>query len=155
MDKTGKSKGGQPTRYKAEYCELAFNYCLLGASDAELAQFFSVAESTINNWKKDHPEFLESIKRGKVEADASVASRLYSRAMGYEHDDVHVSNFQGQITLTPIIKHYPPDTTAAIFWLKNRQKGKWRDKTEQDVNVTGSFADMTTEELANIARGGK
>jgi hypothetical protein len=79
--------------------------------------------------KRKHPKFSESIKAGKEYADANVASRLYERAMGYSHPEVHVSNYQGEITLTPLVKHYPPDTNAASLWLRNRQPQKWRDKT--------------------------
>jgi hypothetical protein len=43
--------------------------------------------------------------------------------------------FEGEIITTKLTKHYPPDTTAAIFWLKNRQPGKWRDKTIVDNNI--------------------
>jgi hypothetical protein len=92
---------------------------------------FGVQESTINNWKKEHPEFMESIKRGKEIADATIAQKLYHRAKGYEHKDTQFATFQGQITdQVEYIKHYPPDTTAAIFWLKNRQSKKWRDRHE-------------------------
>lgn len=122
----------RPTLYKKDYDEQARKYCLLGATDKDLAEFFEVEESTLNNWKKAHPSFLESIKKGKAQADANVADRLYQRAMGYEHDDVHVSNYQGEVSLTPIRKIYAPDPTAAIFWLKNRQAKQWRDKIVQE-----------------------
>lgn len=130
---------GQPTKYQAHYPEQARKLCLLGATDAELGDFFEVDERTINNWKDAHPEFFQSIKRGKLQADADVADRLYQRAMGFEHNDVHVSNHQGMITLTPIRKIHAPDTTAAIFWLKNRQSKKWRDK--QEVEHSGNALD--------------
>lgn len=125
----------RPSKYKSEYAGLAYNYCLLGATDKDLASFFDTTEQTINSWKANYPEFLESLKRGKEQADAVVASKLYHRAIGYEHEDTQFATFQGQITDSQTyIKHYPPDTTAAIFWLKNRQPSKWRDKTEQDIN---------------------
>jgi hypothetical protein len=123
---------GRPTLYKKEYDEQARKLCLLGATDADLADFFKVNEDTVHEWKKRHPSFSESIKSGKTIADADVADRLYQRAMGYEHADVHVSNYQGEITLTPIKKIHAPDTTAAIFWLKNRQGKHWRDKVVQE-----------------------
>lgn len=126
---------GRPTKYMEAMADQAFKYCLLGATDAQLAEFFGVEESTINNWKLEHPEFLESIKKGKEEADARVAQSLYHRALGYEHEDVDIKAWQGDVIITPITKHYPPDTTAAIFWLKNRRKDDWRDKTEQDLHV--------------------
>ena len=88
---------GRKTKYKQEYDELAFNYCLLGAKDTQLAEFFNVTEQTINNWKKDHPSFFESIKKGKQDADAEVANSLFHRAKGYSHPEVKVFNNQGEI----------------------------------------------------------
>jgi transposase-like protein len=126
---------GRPSEYTSETAEQAYKLCLLGATDKEMADFFGVSETTINNWKQQHPDFLESITRGKTMADANVAEKLYQRALGYEHDDVHVSNYQGVVTLTPIRKYYPPDTPAGSLWRRNRQSAKWRDK--QDHEHTG------------------
>ena len=131
-----RGKDGQPTKYKPEYAKQAYKLCLLGSIDADMADFFEVSESTINNWKHDYPEFLESIKRGKISADANVASRLYKRAIGYEHDEDKIFNNNGEPLIVPTIKHVQPDTTAAIFWLKNRQPARWRDKQELDVTVS-------------------
>ena len=125
-----KSKAGRPTSYKEEYNDLAYKFCLLGATDIELGVFFEVDESTINRWKNEFPEFCVSIKKGKYIADATVASKLYHRATGYQHPDVDIKMYEGQIIETPLVKYYPPDTTSAIFWLKNRQPKKWRDKSE-------------------------
>ena len=63
-------------------------------------------------------------------ACSEVSASLYQRALGYSHDDVDIKVVRGKIVKTKIRKHYPPDTTAAIFWLKNRQKHNWRDKQE-------------------------
>lgn len=126
-------KGGRPTDYREEYNDLAYKYCLLGATDDDLAKFFDVTDTTVNNWKKQYPKFLASIKSGREEADANVANRLYSRAMGYEHKDVYVTQYQGEPVIVPVTKHYPPDTAAAIFWLKNRQRAKWRDKQDHEI----------------------
>lgn len=122
----------RPSRYKAEFAEQAEKLCRLGATDKELAEFFGVTEKTINNWKGAHPEFLQSLKAGKQMADAEVADKLFQRAIGYSHPDTHISNYQGLITVTPITKHYPPDPTSMIFWLKNRRPDLWRDKPEPD-----------------------
>jgi hypothetical protein len=75
--------GGAPTKYKKEYDDLAYNYCLLGATDDQLAEFFGTVQKTINNWKKRHKGFLQAIKAGKEEADAKVAQSLFHRANGY------------------------------------------------------------------------
>lgn len=127
----------RPTKYEEAYAEQARKLCLLGHTDAELAEFFEVSESTINNWKHEHPEFLESIKKGKAVADGDVVDRLYQRAMGYVAPDLDIRVIENSIVETPFLKHYPPDTTAAIFWLKNRQPKVWRDK--QEVEQTGEM----------------
>jgi hypothetical protein len=151
----GKDKAarGRPTKYDPTYNDLAFKYCLLGATDKELASFFDVNEDTVHEWKRVYPEFSESIKRGKEEADANVANRLYQRAMGFEHDseEIKVVSLGGkegsEIQRVPIRKVYPPDPTAAIFWLKNRQPGRWRDKQEiqHSGEVTPSPAAKTQD----------
>lgn len=122
--------GSGPTKYKPEYDEQAYKLCLLGHIDSELADFFEVNEDTIHEWKKVHKSFSESVKKGKANSDADVAHSLYKRATGYDAPDTDIKMYEGQIIQTPIIKHYPPDPTAMIFWLKNRQKDKWRDKQE-------------------------
>jgi hypothetical protein len=73
---------GRDTKYRPEFNDQARKLCLLGFTDAELAEFFGVCERTINNWKADFPAFLQSINDGKVVADAQVADSLYRRATG-------------------------------------------------------------------------
>ena len=130
-----KTSNGRPSEYRDEYAEQARKLCLLGSTDEELADFFGVVPQTIYNWQASHPEFLESIKRGKMMADAEVADRLYRRALGYEHEAVKIFQFQGAPVEVPYTEIYPPDTQAASLWLRNRQPKKWRDK--QDVELTG------------------
>ena len=131
---------GRPTKYKPEYCDLAFKYCLLGATNEQLANYFDVDTTTIDLWIKTHPAFSGALKKGREEADAHVGERLYERAMGYEHDDIELKvvslgNNQGsEVQQIPIRKYYPPDVTACIFWLKNRQRAKWRDKLEVETH---------------------
>ncbi|HGN1707957.1 TPA: helix-turn-helix domain-containing protein [Providencia rettgeri] len=136
---------GQSSTYRPEYAEQARKLCLLGATDKELADFFNVSEKTINNWKNEEIEFLQSIKKGKQMADADVAERLFNRACGYVAPDLDIRVIENQIVKTEFQKHYPPDTTAAIFWLKNRQKDKWRDK--QEVDHQSSDGSMTPKGL--------
>lgn len=130
-------KGGRPTKYQEAFNKQAFKLCLLGSSNKELAHFFEVNEDTIYEWIKTYPEFSEALKKGKDEADANVANRLYKRALGYSHKEDDIKVVDKQIVITPTKKHYPPDTTAAIFWLKNRQSQKWRDKQEVDHTTKG------------------
>lgn len=138
---------GRPSKYKPEYAEQARKLCLLGATDEEMADFFEIAKSTLNEWKHEFPEFSDSIKKGKLLADANVADRLYQRAMGYEAPDVDIRVVEGQIIETPLTKYYPPDTPAAIFWLKNRQRAKWRDKVENEVSGSLHTVALTADEM--------
>lgn len=124
---------GRPSKYQPEFAEQALKLCRLGATDKELADFFQVNEDTVNEWKRVHPEFSESLKDGKALADAEVADKLFKRATGYEHKAVKISaNPNGDEHVTEYVERYPPDTTAAIFWLKNRRPDLWRDKTVQE-----------------------
>lgn len=144
--KKDKPKMGAPTKYKVEYNDQVYKLCLLGMIDEELAAFFEVDESTINNWKIAHPDFLESIKKGKIISDANVTLSLYKKATGYSHIDTKFATHEGMITdQKEYTKHYPPDTTAGVFWLKNRQPNKWRDKKEVDIKL--DTANLTDDEL--------
>lgn len=127
---------GRPTKYKPEYNEQARKLCLLGATDEELADFFEVHVDSIYEWKKTHPEFADALKLGKRIADANVAEKLYKRATGYSHEAVKIfaDPKTGAEMVVPYTEHYPPDTTACIFWLKNRDKERWRDKHETEVS---------------------
>jgi hypothetical protein len=135
----------RPSKYKPEFAEQATKLCKLGATDREMAEFFQVSESTFNLWKTQYPELSESLKLAKEAADKRVEQSLYRRALGYSHDSMHVSNFQGQVTLTPIVEHYPPDTTACIFWLKNRRPDEWRDV--KGVEHSGTMTHRDAREL--------
>ncbi len=133
------------SRYLPEYNEQVFRLCLLGSTDKMLADYFDVSEQTINNWKRNHPDFFESIKRGKLSADANVALGLYERAIGCSHVATHISDFEGNVTATDYVKHYPPDTKAAITWLRNRQPKYWRQNGEATPDK--KFDKETLEEL--------
>jgi transposase-like protein len=126
---------GRPTSFKPEYVEQVRKLCLLGATNPELAGFFGVSIETLDNWRKAHPEFLDALKEGKMQADANVGQRLYERAMGFQHPEEKIFQADGQIIRADTIKQYPPDTTAAIFWLKNRRPDAWREKA--DLNLGG------------------
>lgn len=123
---------GRPSKYKPEFVAQARKLADLGQTDREIAEFFEVDERTLHRWKHEHDDFCQSLTLGKAGPDARVEKSLYHRAIGYSHDDVHVSTYEGQVTLTPIVKHYPPDGTSAFFWLKNRKPHLWREKREEE-----------------------
>ena len=119
---------GQPTRYKAEYRELAHKYCLLGATNEELGGFFGVTRRTIDNWIANVPEFAAAVREGRALADARVARCLYERAVGYERTVKRTVLHQGkEQTITNVVQH-PPDTQACIFWLRHRRREKWGER---------------------------
>lgn len=123
---------GRPTKYKPEYCKQAAKLCALGAIDKDLAEFFDTTEQTINAWKKEYPEFLEAIKTAKEELDQKVERSLFQRATGYEHPAVKIMQYEGTPVKVDYTERYPPDTVAGIFWLKNRQPDRWRDKIDHE-----------------------
>jgi hypothetical protein len=123
---------GRPSKYVPAFAAQAAKLCKLGATDRDLAGFFDVDERTINRWKIEHEDFCQSLKLGKEEADKRVEQSLYRRATGYSHDAVKIFNDEGAPLVVPYVEHYPPDTTACIFWLKNRKPAEWRDKVEQE-----------------------
>lgn len=127
--------GGRPTKYKPEYAEQAYKYCLLGAKDEDLARLYDVDITTIDNWKHAHPEFFGAIKEGREEADANVAKSLYHRATGYDVKAEKAYQYRGQVVKAEVIEHVPADTAAAFIWLKNRRPKDWRDKQEIDLSI--------------------
>ena len=144
-DAPKKHAGGRPTKYRPEFCELAGNYCRLGATDPELAEFFDVCRDTIITWRHEHQEFSDAIRVGKDSFDlAKVEGALVHRALGYDHKELKLFSHEGSVTdEREIVKHYPPDTAALIFWLKNRQPGRWRDKQEIDHTSGGEKMEPT------------
>lgn len=136
-----KHAGGRPSSYRAEYAQLAESACMaFAATDAELAQFFGVSEQTLNTWKQKHPEFLESIRAGKEVADMKVARSLFDRAVGMTVPKVHFVKEGNNVTAIRHQEYLPPDPKSAIYWLNNRQSGKWRNTVAQDVEVRGLFS---------------
>lgn len=151
LKQMGKKQNGRPTRYLVEFNSIAESFGMLGATDAQLADALGVSEVTLNAWKKKHPKFLKSLKDGREGADANVGKSLYQRATGYSCPDVHISTHEGKVIKTPIVKHFPPDTTACIFWLKNRRPDLWRDVWKHEHSGPGGGAiqveHMSAEEL--------
>lgn len=122
-----------------------------GLIDEQIAKNLDVAVSTFHNYKKQFPELMESLKRGKEVVDREVENALLKRALGYRYDEV---TYEHGEEVKRVTKEVQPDTTAQIFWLKNRKPDKWRDR--QDINHSGNidsnnpFADLTTEELKKL-----
>jgi hypothetical protein len=168
-----KKTGGRPTKYKPSYPSQAYEYCLLGATDAELADQFEVNVDTIHEWKKKYPEFSDSIKRGKYKADAEIAQTLYNRAkgmtltrqvaiklttkrpfVGKDGKPTGLTVQEEEIEIVTLEEQIPPDNVSIIFWLKNRQPAEWREKQEIDHTTKGDKINqpVTKEELALLSK---
>jgi hypothetical protein len=140
---------GRPSKYQPQFAVQATKLCQLGATDIELADFFEVSTSTLYLWKATYPEFSEALKSGKEASDNRVERSLFARATGYTFDSVKIFQYEGEPVEVPYREHVPPDTTAAIFWLKNRKPAEWRDKQEIEVAQRAvSTTPMTAEEWA-------
>lgn len=139
---------GRPPKYKDAFAEQAAKLCLLGATNADLADFFGVAIRTIERWTVEHEPFCRAVKEAKETADAKVERSLYQRAVGYTFDSEKVFNGREGVVRAPIREHVPPDVTAQIFWLKNRRKEDWRDK--HDHEHSGGVAVVLSRDDADL-----
>lgn len=104
-----------------------------GLTDEQVAGNIGIRAATLYEWKKKFPEISESLKRGKEVVDRQVENALLKRALGYEYEEVKEKFECGVMTERTVTKkEVAPDTTAQIFWLKNRKPEKWRDKPSYD-----------------------
>lgn len=147
-------KTGRPSLYNPdEHPKAARLLTGNGKTLADLAESFGVARSTIEEWMAAHPEFSGAIKLGREDASAAVERALFQRATGYSHPAVKilaVSGGQGvgsSVEKVPYTEHYPPDTEAAKFWLKNRRPGEWKDKQEVEHGGRVTLEQMVAQSL--------
>ena len=107
-----------------------------GLTDEQLAHNMGISRDTLYAWKNKYPDISDALKRGKEVVDIQVENALLKRALGYDYQEerVEVSEDKGR-KVVQTIKHVPADTTAGIFWLKNRRPDKWRDKPEPEADV--------------------
>ncbi len=133
---------------------LAEGYAREGLTDRQIAAKLGISESTFYHYVKSYPEFEKALKDGKAPVDTLVENSLLKRALGYEYTETKkVTSGEKTIREEKTTKHVIPDTTAQIFWLKNRKPAIWRDKqvlgheleklSDEDLNkvITGLFTD--------------
>lgn len=135
------AEAGRPTKYKAEYAKIAKKMCELGATDMDIVDALGIARSTFYKWRNEHQDFSDALKVGKDKTDDRVEMSLYRRAVGYEFESVKIFQFQGQEVIVPYTEFQHPDTTAAIFWLKNRRPDQWREQKQ----VEGDLSDVLSK----------
>lgn len=102
-----------------------------GLTDEQLAGKMGINPATLYDWKNKYPKISESLKKGKEVVDIQVENALLKRALGYDYQEQRIEKSDKDGTkIIQTIRHVPADTTAQIFWLKNRRPDKWRDKPE-------------------------
>lgn len=135
-------------------------YARDGLVDEQIAYNMGIATSTLYEYKKRFPEIAEALKEGKEVVDRKVENALLKRATGYEYEEIETwyeDTANGQKRkVKKVKKEMPPDTTAAIFWLKNRKPEEWRDRHQQEhsggLDVTHQYKDLPPEELKELAK---
>jgi hypothetical protein len=139
-------------QYLPEFAEQAEKLCRLGATNQQIADFWSTAGSTIDKWIKTRPDFAEAVRRGRQEADANVADSLYRRALGWTNPNavkIFMPAGAEEPVYAPYVEHVAPDTTACIFWLKNRRPDVWRDAHRHELTgKDGNYLAIPDVELA-------
>ncbi len=146
------------SKFKEEYTHQAEVACKEGGfTTPKLAKLFKVATSTVNKWMKDFPEFKAAVQRGKDHFDTvKVEKSLLKRALGYKYTEVtsepvtavvdgKIVTSNGVLVTKKVKKEIAPDTTAQIFFLKNRNPERWRDA--RNIDVSGGLDTGHKEEV--------
>jgi hypothetical protein len=132
---------------------LAEGYAREGMIDKDIAAKLGISQTSFYEYLKKYPKFSEALNRGKVPVDIEVENALLQRAKGYEYEEkstTYIDDGTGRpkIKETKTVKKFiPPDTTAQIFWLKNRKSKEWKDR--QDVELTGNIQMIQITEEQN------
>ena len=119
-------------------------------SNEQIAQLLGICIATLYNYQRDYPEFLDALKVGKENPDIRIERSLFERAAGYvaPEEKLFYDSNTGTIASQTVLRHYPPDPTSMIFWLKNRQRDKWRDNPK-DESQTPQDVSKSLEVIAN------
>ena len=109
-----------------------------GLTDEQIAYNMGICRDTLIEWKKRYSDISDTLKKGKEVVDRQVENALLKRALGYKYTEVTKERTEGGFVVTKeVTKEVVPDTTAQIFWLKNRKPNEWRDK--QNVELEGEL----------------
>ena len=106
-----------------------------GHTDQQIAEIIGFHPNTLVAWRKKNWAFATAMREAKINADSLVEASLFQRAIGYTHKETKVfyNQKEDKVVEHVIEKHYPPDPSSIIFWLKNRQPDRWRDAKEIDM----------------------
>lgn len=127
-------KRGRPSLLNKQLKEIAVRLASeKGMTLDKLAAKLGIGRKTLYVYLRDDKDFRHALENAMDMADDLVEISLFRRAIGYSHVEEKIfCTPAGQIKRAKTIKHYPPDTGAAQWWLKNRRPEVWRDKTEVD-----------------------
>lgn len=123
-----------------------------GFTDEQIATKIGISKQTFYDWKKKYPDFSDSLKKGKEIVDIQVENALLKRALGYEYVEYSEECSEDGIKKKKTVKHVIPDTTAQIFWLKNRRPDLWRDKRDVEMsgNINNPFEGVSTADIKKL-----
>lgn len=138
------------SKFRPEYLKHVERWGKEGLTTREIATNLGVTEQTFYNWLSSFPDLVIAHRLGKEASDERVTRSLYHRAIGYTFDSEKVFQFQGSEVRVPVVEHVPPDTNAAVFWLKNRRPKEWRERVEQDVTHTLHLSDSVQALVSNL-----
>ncbi len=142
------NKGGRPKEYSSEYHDdRAFNFCLTGMTDAQIALAFEIGVATLTKWKKAYEGFGLAFVRGREDAIAQVGRALFERAIGYQHPETQffvtrIGKDTDVVASEDTIKQYPPEVKAISLYLANRTRAaenRWRERPD-DYDKDGALA---------------
>jgi transposase-like protein len=134
-----------------------------GLINEQIAKNIGITLSTLYEWKKKYKEFSDALKKGKEVIDIEVENALYKKALGYNAvvkktfklRHVEYGKNGNRIREYETLEqandevHVPADTTAQIFWLKNRKPADWRDK--QENIISSDNLEMSIKQIQSIA----
>lgn len=121
-----------------------------GLTDEQIAKNIGISRASLYEWKKKEVDIFDALKKGKEVIDFEVENALLKKALGYTItlNKQKVTKNGDVVDITEEV-HVPPDTTAQIFWLKNRKKEQWREKVE--VVKTDEDLQNINKNISNIA----
>ena len=120
-----------------------------GLTDEQIAHNIGIRRETLYSWKKDHPNINNALKEGKEVVDRQVENAMLKNALGFEYEEtktiIEMVDGEKKQRVEKIKKYQPPNTTAQIFWLKNRKRTEWRDRHETEITGNLNVASIATE----------
>lgn len=124
-----------------------------GLTDKQIAQKIGITPNTFYQWVNRFTDFKYTLKKSKEVADRKVENALFKRALGYEYEEeTKMISEGGKKSIKVIKKHVPPDTTAIIFWLKNRKREQWRDVNKIEIDKPVQVEQNTNIDLSKLSK---